>query len=95
MRFRHMVTYVDKKWHNIAIVLIHRSSLFMKKANPNPEDVVKFRKNIQSHFDIGITSAQDHCAELLFTSRRTWQQWENGDRKMHPAFWELACIKKP
>ena len=24
---------------------------------------------------------------------RGWQQWEAGDRRMHPAFWELFRIK--
>ena len=30
---------------------------------------------------------------MVHTSCRTWQQWEAGDRKMHPAFWELFRIK--
>jgi DNA-binding transcriptional regulator YiaG len=38
---------------------------------------------------IGITAAQDVCAGWLHTSRRAWQQWESGDRRMHPAFWDL------
>lgn len=29
----------------------------------------------------------------VFTSRRAWQQWERGERRMHLAFWELAHIK--
>jgi DNA-binding transcriptional regulator YiaG len=60
---------------------------------PDPADVVKLREEIQLRFGLGITAAQDHCAELLHTSRRAWQQWEAGDRKMHPGFWELANIK--
>jgi hypothetical protein len=24
---------------------------------------------------------------------RAWQQWESGDRQMHPAFFELFLIK--
>jgi len=24
---------------------------------------------------------------------RTWQKWELGERKMHPAFWELFKLK--
>ena len=39
----------------------------------------------------GIT--QTVAAELVHTTCRTWQQWEAGDRKMHPAFWELFRIK--
>lgn len=62
-------------------------------SNPAPREVVDLRKAIQEREAIGITAAQDRCADMLHTSRRAWQQWEKGDRKMHPAFWELALIK--
>jgi DNA-binding transcriptional regulator YiaG len=39
----------------------------------------------------GIT--QEMAATILHTTRRAYQQWEAGDRKMHPAFWELFLIK--
>ena len=61
--------------------------------NPTPEDIVNLREQLQRASNTGITSAQDTCAELLHTSRRAWQQWERGERKMHPAFWELINIK--
>lgn len=32
-------------------------------------------------------------ATLVHTTCRVWQQWEAGDRRMHPAFWELFRIK--
>lgn len=57
-------------------------------------DVLYFRESVQHAHKIGITSAQDICAKMLHTSRRSWQQWERGERAMHPAFWELAQIKK-
>ena len=62
--------------------------------SPEPNDVVNLRAVLQSETSCGITAAQDKCAELLHTSRRAWQQWEKGDRKMHPAFWELINIKR-
>lgn len=37
--------------------------------------------------------SQTAAAALLHTTCRTWQQWEAGDRRMHPAFWELFRIK--
>lgn len=37
--------------------------------------------------------SQTAAAELIHTTCRTWQQWEAGDRRMHPAFWELFRIK--
>ena len=69
------------------------SKLSVDTANPRPEDVLKLREALQKRESIGITAAQDRCAEMLHTSRRAWQQWERGDRKMHPAFWELAQLK--
>jgi DNA (cytosine-5)-methyltransferase 1 len=39
----------------------------------------------------GLTKTE--CAALLHTDYRAWQRWENGERAMHPAFWELFCIK--
>ena len=39
----------------------------------------------------GLTQSQ--AAALVRSGLRSWQQWESGDRKMHPAFWELFRIK--
>jgi putative transcriptional regulator len=57
----------------------------MSQSNPDPFDIQSYRK------DAGIT--QKKAAEMLHTSIRAYQQWEAGDRKMHPAFWELFLIK--
>jgi len=62
-------------------------------SQPTPAQVIALRESIQSREGLGITAAQDYCAAMLYTSRRAWQQWERGERKMHPAFWELARIK--
>lgn len=61
--------------------------------SPRPEDIKLARENVQVAKSIGITAAQDWCAEQVHTTRRVWQQWEAGDRGMHPAFWELFRIK--
>lgn len=37
--------------------------------------------------------SQTAAAELVHTTCRVWQQWEAGDRRMHPAFWELFLLK--
>lgn len=39
----------------------------------------------------GLT--QTAAGALVHTTCRVWQQWEAGDRRMHPAFWELFLIK--
>lgn len=61
--------------------------------NPTPQSVVDLRFEVQTNLNMGITAAQDYCAALVHTQRRVWQQWERGERKMHPAFWELANLK--
>ena len=52
---------------------------------PKPADIRAAREAA------GLT--QTGAAHLLHTTCRTWQQWEAGDRRMHPAFWELLTIK--
>lgn len=61
--------------------------------NPSPDAVISLREAVQKSREVGITAAQDYCADALSTSRRAWQQWERGERNMHRAFWELAEIK--
>lgn len=53
--------------------------------NPTPEEIRAARQAA------GLTQTQ--AGALLHTTVRTWQQWEAGDRKMHPAFWELFRLK--
>lgn len=54
-------------------------------STPKPEEVRDWRRAR------GFTGEQ--AAALVHTSRRAWLQWESGERRMHPAFWELARIK--
>lgn len=61
--------------------------------NPTPNEVKKLREFVQTRENLGITAAQKYCAELIYKGLRTWQQWENGDRKMDAAFFELASAK--
>lgn len=61
--------------------------------NPRPAEVIAARERVQKQKDIGITDAQTLCANLLHTTIRSWQQWETGDRRMHPAFWALFKIR--
>lgn len=53
--------------------------------NPSPAEIKMAREMA------GLT--QTEAAALLFTTCRVWQQWEAGDRRMHPAFFELFCRK--
>ncbi|NOT85068.1 MAG: helix-turn-helix transcriptional regulator [Methylococcaceae bacterium] len=53
--------------------------------NPTQQEITKTRK------EAGLTQTQ--AAELIYKKLRTWQQWENGDREMDYALWELFNIK--
>ncbi len=37
--------------------------------------------------------SQSDSAALVYTTTRSWQQWESGARKCHRAFLELFCRK--
>jgi len=51
----------------------------------NPVEIITARKQ--------LSLTQKNAADLIQVSHRTWQQWELGQRGMHPAFWELFQIK--
>lgn len=52
---------------------------------PDPTSVLGERINA------GIT--QQQAAEMLYTDIRTYQRWEYGDSRMHPAIWALFLIR--
>lgn len=68
--------------------------------NPSPAEVVKARETVQQRLKIGITEAQELCANAVHCNLRSWQKWEteaevsDSSRRMHPAFWELFNIKQ-
>lgn len=39
----------------------------------------------------GLT--QTAAAALIYCTLRGWQEWEAGNRRMHPALWELFQLK--
>lgn len=53
--------------------------------NPKPSDIRAARD--------AAKLTQTQAADLVHTTVRVWQQWEAGDRAMHPAFWELFRSK--
>lgn len=54
-------------------------------SNPRPEAVRAARQAA------GLTQTQ--AAELVHGTLRAWQEWEAGNRRMHPGLWELFAIK--
>ena len=53
--------------------------------SPTKEEVKKARDLL------GLTLTQ--AVELIHCQRLAWIRYENGDRSMHPAFWELFRLK--
>ena len=54
-------------------------------ANPAPEQVRAARESA------GLT--QTEAATLIHSTMRAWQEWEAGNRRMHPGLWELFRSK--
>lgn len=54
-------------------------------SNPAPADIRAARESA------GMTQTQ--AAQLIYSTMRAWQEWEAGNRRMHPGLWELFRIK--
>lgn len=54
-------------------------------SNPTAADVREARQSA------GLTQTQ--AAELVRGTMRAWQEWEAGNRRMHPGLWELFLLK--
>lgn len=50
-------------------------------ATPTPEQIRAVREGA------GLTQSQ--AGALVHAGLRAWQKWELGERRMHPAFWDL------
>jgi DNA-binding transcriptional regulator YiaG len=50
-------------------------------ATPSPEEVRAARELAQL--------TQKEAADLIHCTESGWQKWELGERRMHPAFWDL------
>ncbi len=54
-------------------------------SNPSPNAIRAARESA------GLTQAA--AAALIYSTMRTWQDWESGARRMHPGLFELFAIK--
>jgi len=59
----------------------------MRKESPTSEEIKSERK--------ASGLSQTAAANLIYSTLRTWQDWEAGKAKMHPGLWELFLSKKP
>ena len=53
--------------------------------NPSPEEIRAARHAAE------LTQTQ--AAERIHGTLRAWQEWEAGNRRMHPGLWELFRFK--
>jgi DNA-binding XRE family transcriptional regulator len=53
--------------------------------NPAPADIRAAREAAEM--------TQTAAGAVIYASLRAWQQWESGERRMHPAMWELWQLK--
>jgi DNA-binding transcriptional regulator YiaG len=58
--------------------------LLTKPFSPTPQEVRAAREAA------GLT--QETAGERIHATLRGWQDWEYGNRRMHPAFFHLFCI---
>lgn len=56
-----------------------------RPAPPAPADIRTARTTA------GLT--QTEAARLIHSTLRAWQEWEAGNRQMHPGLWELFRLK--
>jgi DNA-binding transcriptional regulator YiaG len=54
-------------------------------SNPPPAQIKAAREKFHL--------SRNDAADLVLSSVRSWEKWENGERRMHPAIWELFNIK--
>ena len=53
--------------------------------SPSKEQIVEARQKS------GLS--QEAAADLIYSKRRTWQDWEAGIANMHPGLFELFLLK--
>ncbi len=63
----------------------NRSRAKSPASNPQPDEILGMRVNA------GLTQSQ--AADVVYSVLRTWQQWEAGDRRMHPALFDYFLLK--
>jgi putative transcriptional regulator len=57
----------------------------MKTESPTTDEIraARARRNL----------SRTEAADLVHAAASSWLKWENGEREMHPAFWELFLLK--
>lgn len=62
------------------------------RAKPGPKPIPPVPESIRAaRAAAGHTQTQ--AARVIYSTLRTWQKWEGGERRMHPALFELYVLK--
>jgi len=59
----------------------------LRKESPTPAAIKSART--------ASSLSQSAAAALIYSTLRTWQDWEAGKAHMHPGLWELFEAKRP
>lgn len=63
----------------------NRSRAKRPASNPTPDKIIQAR--------LSSELTQSQAADVVYSGLRSWQQWEAGDRRMHPGLFELFLVK--
>lgn len=63
----------------------NRSRTANPASNPTPDEIKQARQAV------GLTQAA--AARMVYSNVRTWERWEAGERRMHPALFDYFLIK--
>lgn len=66
---------------------MEKSKSLNPPADPPPKEIVRAARRAA-----GLT--QTEAAAMIYRTRRNWQQWESGERRMDAALFELFLIKR-
>lgn len=82
----HQATHVNNLCIELRDEKAHNAGMTQHTTTPPKPGDIKAQRLAHGH-----TQAQ--AAELVYMPARTWQKWEAGDNRMHPAAWELYRLK--
>lgn len=67
-----------------------------EKEYPAVDEIRALRQNVQRALNLPMRASrpgQSICGMAVHYDYHSWNRWESGKTKMHPAVWELANLK--
>lgn len=69
------------------------SKIPLLSSPPSPEQVATLRELVQAVNMVTRVEARAICGAAVGVDQRSWKRWEDGERNVSPAHWELALLK--